>query len=157
MEEKIMRRNDRQRSRAEAMAILQNGEYGVLATSDGEGQPYGVPLSYIVQNEHIYFHCTFEGHKIDNIKLNPRASFTVVGRTKPVYVNSFSTYFESAIVFGRISELVDPKEKYAVLYDLAEKYLPEYMDKADSEINKSLARTAVYGLAMEVVTAKAKR
>ncbi len=31
------------------------------------------------------------------------------------------------------------------------------MDKAENDIKKSLARTAVYGLTMEVVTAKAKR
>ncbi len=157
MLEKPMRRKDRQRTPAEGLAILKNGEYGVLATADAAGQPYGVPLSYIVRDGRLYFHCAHEGHKIDNIRANPRACFTVVGRTRPVYDKNFTTLFESVIVFGELFAVEDEKEKYDLLQALAEKYLPEYMDRAGESINKSLARTAVYGLSMEVVTAKAKR
>ncbi len=157
MLEKPMRRKDRQRTPSEGLAILKNGEYGVLATVDAEGQPYGVPLSYIVRGGRIYFHCAGEGHKIDNIRANPRASFTVVGRTRPVYDKNFTTRFESVIIFGELEPVVDEKEKYGLLYELAEKYLPDHMDQAEASIRASLARTAVYGLTMEVVTAKASK
>jgi nitroimidazol reductase NimA-like FMN-containing flavoprotein (pyridoxamine 5'-phosphate oxidase superfamily) len=156
MQEKPMRRKDRQRPYAEALAILQNGEYGVLATADTDGQPYGVPLSYIVKDGRIYFHCAHDGHKIDNITANPRGSFTVVGRTRPVYEKNFTTLFESVVVFGGLARIDDEQLRYDILYDLAQKYLPDYMDKAESAIKNSWARTAVYGLNMETVTAKAK-
>lgn len=157
MQTKPMRRNDRQRSESEALAILRNGEYGILATVDVDGQPYGVPLSYIARGGFVYFHCAHEGHKIDNLKLNPKASFTVVGRTRPVYDKNFTTMYESVVIFGEVAEIVDEREKYDILYALAEKYLPDYMDKAEGGIAKSLARTAVYGLSMDAVTAKARR
>ncbi len=154
MLERAMRRKDRQRTSSEGLAILKDGEYGVLATADAEGQPYGVPLSYIVKGGRIYFHCAPEGHKIDNIRANPRASFTVVGKTRPVYGKNFTTLFESVIVFGELGPVVDEKEKYGLLYELAEKYLPDYMDRAEASIKASLARTAVYGLTIEALTTK---
>ncbi|UQZ89162.1 MFS transporter [Deltaproteobacteria bacterium Smac51] len=157
MQEKPMRRKDRQRSREEGLAILKNCEYGILSTVDADGQPYGTPLSYIVKDNKVYFHSAMNGHKIDNIKGNPKACFTVVGGTKPVYADNFSTYFESVVIFGNVSEVSDEKEKYDILYELAERYLPDYMDKADGDIKHSLSRTAVYGVEMEVVTVKAKR
>ena len=152
-----MRRKDRQRSLEEGLVILSNGEYGVLATADAAGQPYGVPLSYIVKDGRLCFHSAGEGHKIDNLAANPQASFTVVGRSKPVYTGNFTTLFESVIVFGTVLEILDEQEKYDILYRLADKYLPDDLDKADGDIRRSLTRTAVYGLTMDVVTVKAKR
>ncbi len=125
MLEKPMRRKDRQRDASEARAILKNGEYGVLATADAGGQPYGVPLSYILKDDRIYFHSALEGHKIDNIKLNNKASFTVVGRTKPVYDKNFTTLYESVIVFGEVAEVTDDEVKYAVLHALCERKVPK--------------------------------
>ena len=44
-----MRKNNRQLPSTEALRILQEGEYGVLATCSNEGEPYGIPLSYAYQ------------------------------------------------------------------------------------------------------------
>lgn len=44
----------------------------------------------------------------------------------------------------------------ALLTRLAQKYLPDAMDKAPADIAKSLARTAVYGIKIELLTGKAK-
>jgi nitroimidazol reductase NimA-like FMN-containing flavoprotein (pyridoxamine 5'-phosphate oxidase superfamily) len=154
---KPMRQKARQLSSDEALAILNNAEYGVLATADAEGQPYGVPLSFIVKNGHIYFHCALEGHKVDNLNLNPRASFTVVGRTKPVFDKNFTTYYESVIVFGNVEKVEDDELKYSILYELSARYLPEHMEGAEPMIRNSMPITAVYALSMDVITAKAKR
>ncbi len=51
-----MRRTDRLLSREEALQILQKGEYGILATAGSDGQPYAVPLSYVVIDNNIYYH-----------------------------------------------------------------------------------------------------
>ena len=42
-----MRRKERALNEKTAIQILENGEYGILATCDESKQPYGVPLSYV--------------------------------------------------------------------------------------------------------------
>lgn len=152
-----MRRKDRQLSAEEAEGVLARGEYGVLATIGPDGQPYAVPLSYVARGGALYFHCAPEGHKINNLRFESRACFTVVGPTEPVYDGGFSTYFESAVVFGPVREVTDAEEKRAALHELALKYLPGHMDKAEPDIARSFSRTAVYALKIEVLTGKAKK
>ena len=74
-----MRRKDRQMSQESARELLNHGDYGVLSSVDEEGQPYGVPVNYVYDGEKtIYFHCAREGHKLDNLRSNPRVCFTIV-------------------------------------------------------------------------------
>lgn len=157
MQERTMRRKDRQISEEESLDVLRRAEYGVLCTTDGTGLAYGVPLSYALREGTIYFHCARLGRKIDNIRRNPQVSFVVVGETQPVYDDNFSTYFESVMVFGAAREVTDDAEKYTALQALAEKYLPEHMDKADHDIKHSWKRTAVYAVSLDHITGKAKR
>lgn len=152
-----MRRKDRAMDENHARQLLENGEYGVMGTVDENGQPYAVPLSYIVEGDVIYFHCAHEGRKITNISQNPKVSFTVVGKTMPVYDNNFTTYYESVIVFGTVIKVDNPDNKTRLLMLLAQKYLPRHMDKAAADIAKSLERTAVYAIGMEQVSGKAKK
>lgn len=156
--ERPMRRADRQISREEGLRILQGGEYGFLATADAAGRPYGVPMSYVVAGGALYIHCAKEGRKADNIRQRPEVSFTVVGRTRPVFNKNFSTLYESAMVFGRLAEVTDEGEKSRILAALAEKYLPGHLGgEGEAIIRRSLGRTAVYALALDHLTAKAKR
>ncbi len=152
-----IRRKDRVITEEETLELLERGVYGVLATVGQDGQPYGVPLSYTVWNGSIYFHCALTGHKLDNLAFCPRASFTVVGKVQAVYEKDFSTYYESAVVFGVASKVEDKEEAVEALRRLAEKYLPEHMDKADGDIARSFSRTAVYKISMDQVTGKSKK
>ena len=43
-----MRRKDKALPDAAAMQLLEHAEYGVLSTVDAAGQPYGVPLNYVL-------------------------------------------------------------------------------------------------------------
>lgn len=151
-----MRRKDREISRTEALELLGRCEYGVLATA-AENLPYATPLSYVLLGETVYFHSAREGHKVDNMRGNSRCCFVVVGETRPVYDNNFTTCYESAVVFGAVREVTEPDEKHAALSGLARKYLPEHMDKAERSIRASQARTAVYALQIDVLSGKAKR
>ncbi len=152
-----MRRSDRQISREEAMEILRNGEYGFLATVGGDNQPYAVPLSYIVIENEIFFHCALSGQKLDNIAHEEKVCFSVAGETQPVYDNNFTTYFESAVVFGKARIIEDLDMKKEVLLKLAEKYLPEYMNMADKAIDGSMTKTAVCAVTIDHITGKAKK
>ena len=158
MESREPRRKDRKISEQEAVALLERAMYGVLATVDAQGHPYGVPISYVWLNGAVYVHAALKGHKIENIQANSNVSFTVVGDTQPVYeTNNFSTYYESAIVFGTAVEVVDPDERYAALYALAKKYLPEHLGDADASIAHSGNATVVYVIRPKKLTGKAKR
>ena len=151
-----VRRKDRIMAAEAAQELLECAEYGILATTGADGWPYAVPLSYIVVNNTVYFHCAHEGRKIENLTVNPKVCFTVVGETMPVYDKNFTTYYESVVVFGRVFEVREAERKTSLLMQLAEKYLPDYMDKAPADIAKSLERTAVYGITIEELTGKAK-
>lgn len=152
-----VRRKDRLMEVEDARELLVCGEYGVMATVGPDGWPYAVALSYIVEGNAVYFHCAHEGHKIENISANPKVCFTVVGETEPVYAKNFTTYYESVVVFGRVYNVEDPIRKTELLLQMADKYLPEYMEKAPEDIARSLERTAVYRIDIEQITGKAKR
>lgn len=152
-----MRRKDRRMPEEESLALLRQGEYGVMSTTGPDGKPYGIPLSYVWLKERVYFHCARDGRKIDNVRANSAVTFTVVGQTRPVYAKNFTTYYESVILSGNIAEVIDPEEKYAALFALAVKYLPEHRDKADRDIRRSFDRTAVYAIYPDEISGKAKR
>lgn len=151
-----MRRKDRRISEEAALGLLKAGEYGVLSVMTPEGEPYGVPLSYVYLKGALYFHSARTGLKMDCFSASSKASFVVIGETMPVYAKGFTTYFESVMVDVTI-EHVDGDEKLAALYALIDKYLPEHMDKAEQGIRASWDRTAVYALRISSISGKAKR
>ena len=151
-----MRRNDRElREVSELEAILQAGEYGVLATNGLHGYPYAVPLSYVYLNGKLYFHGAPEGSKLNNIRADERVSFCVVGHTC-ILPAKFSTQYESVIVFGRAGE-AGAEEKQAALTALVAKYSPEYREQGQSYIGRVLDKTLVLRLDIEHMTGKARR
>ena len=149
-----MRRKDKAMQDGAIIGLLQNGEYGVLSTVDGNEQPYGVPLNYVLMNNCIYFHCALEGHKLDNLASNPKVSFCVVGRTK-VLPAEFSTEFESVIVFGRAS-VIEGEERYQALNALIEKYSPEFVSEGSAYIEKFDSQTNLVRIEIQHMTGKAK-
>lgn len=153
-----LHRKDRQIPFEACEEILQKAEYMVMATVDSNAIPYAVPLSFVYFEGKIYFHSGMhKGHKARNIAENSSCSLVIVGKTQPVYTKNFTTYFESVIIFGKVSEVTDKARKKTVLFALAEKYLPDYMHHAEHDISASLDRTAVYEISLDKVTGKAKR
>jgi uncharacterized protein len=152
---RTMRRTDRAIPDSEAQQILQVGEYGILSTVSGDGQPYGVPVSYAYTGAAIYFHCALEGHKLENLSGNNRVSFCVVGRTQ-VLPDKFAANYESVIVFGKAFEVADD-EKQAGLIELLKKYSPGFVDKGLHYINGDGHKACVYKIVIETLTGKARR
>jgi len=150
-----IRRSDREISAPEAKALLAGGEYGVLSTVDVDGQPYGVPLSYVYRNDRIYFHCALEGHKLDNIAANPRVSFCVVGRTK-VLPEQFATEYESAVAFGVAAE-VQGAERHDALRWLLEKYSPRFVEEGKRYMLQKDRLTRVVRIEITHISGKARR
>ena len=104
--------------------VLSRGTSGVLALLGDGGWPYAVPMSYAFDGEKLYFHCAREGHKLDAIRREARASFCVVDRddVKPA---EYTSYFRSVIIFGRVRVIEDEAQKRAAIELLARRYFPE--------------------------------
>ena len=147
-----MRRSDKALSTDATVRILHEGEYGVLSTVDGDGQPYGVPLNYSLQENCLYFHCALEGHKLDNLLLNEKASFCVVGRTK-VLPADFTTEYESVIVTGKAAEVYG-EEKNKALVSLVEKYSSGFVEEGRKYIEKLDNETKVVRIEIDSMTGK---
>lgn len=151
-----MRRSDRLTPDHEAKMMLEQGEWGVLASSDGDGVPLCTPLSYVVMDNGIYFHCAGTGQKLDNIAAQPRVCFCVVGSATPAYrQNNFTTLYQSVVVHGKATAVADAAEKTRALMAICEKYLPAHMDKAPPSIAGALAATCVVRIEIEHMTGKA--
>ena len=152
---KEMRRKDREIDQAEAKNLLATCEYGILSTADGNNQPYGIPVNYVYQNDSIYFHCAKSGHKLDNIKNNPKVSFCVVGKTK-VLSSEFATEYESAVAFGVASE-VQGSERNDALLSILEKYSPEFITEGKHYIEQKDKATTVIKIVINHMTGKARK
>jgi uncharacterized protein len=150
-----LRRKDRGMSEMEARELLERGEYGILSTSGPDGQPYGIPLSYCVIDNVIYFHCAMEGHKLEIIANNSKVSFCVVGKTE-VLPDKFATRYESVIVTGRATEVFD-EEKLSGLKGLLPKYSAGFIAEGLNYINAKGAQTRVFRVSMDNISGKARR
>lgn len=150
-----MRRKDRLITNAEALSILEKGEYGVLSTVSSDNEPYGVPVNYCLINECIYFHCALEGRKIDNMNSNPRVSFCVVGQTE-VLPDQFGTKYESCIVQGVASESFG-EEKRLALEGLIHKYSENFVSEGLKYIEKLKDKARVFKIRIESISGKARK
>lgn len=147
-----MRRKEKQLSKSKALAILSDGEYGIMSTVSDKNIPYGIPLNYCLIGTSIYFHCALEGTKINNILNNPNVSFCVVGYSK-VIPDKFETDFKSCIVNGTVSESFKEEKKMA-LVGLIEKFSKNYRKEGLKLINKLNNKTRVFKISVDSITGK---
>lgn len=138
--------------------LLESSEYGFLSVGVTEnGYNYGIPLSYAYDKDskYLYFHCATEGQKLDLMRQNNKLSFCVVGVTQPI-AEKFTTYYESVIVFGKVSLDLNDEEKRRALRLLVQKYSKGHEQLGETYMEKSWARTSVFKIEIEHITAKAK-
>ena len=96
-----MRRKRQQLPEEETIYLLRHATSGVLSLLDESGYPYGVPISYVYDDNKLYFHSALNGHKIDAIRHSDKASFTIICKDE-VHPETFTTYFRSVICFGHL-------------------------------------------------------
>ena len=119
----VMRRSRQALSWQETEEILRRGTSGVLALAGAEGYPYAVPLSYVYTQGILYFHCAKVGHKLESIRRCEKASFCVVDRDE-IKPEAYTTYYRSAIAFGRVRIFESEEEKRRAIEQLSQKYHP---------------------------------
>lgn len=149
-----MRRTDRKATEEEAYQILQEGTYGILATVDQDGQPYGVPLSYVLIDRTIYYHATNAGGtKQDNLELNPRVSFTVVGKTQ-VLPDKFATIYYSTIAVGKARLVTDEEERLLAFRAFVLKYSPDFVEEGEKYIESMGPKSIIVKIPIDALTGK---
>lgn len=142
-----MRKINRQKDAAWALEVFDKAPYVTVSMTRPDGSPYGLPLSLARKDDHtFYFHCAREGEKLDCLAANPVVSLSAVSRCTPKYEEdkqNFTEYYHSAIAVGRAEAVTDPSEKTEALRLICARFLPQYMDRFDAAIARSLDITAV--------------
>ena len=149
-----MRRFKQKLSDSETLEVLKQAKRGVLSVIGDDGWPYGVWLNphYRKEDGRIYFHGAKEGHKIDALRKDDRASFTVIDdgvRDE----GGWAYTFRSVVVFGRIEFVEDHKFAQELCRELARRFNPSEAD-IEKEIQMAGARVQVLCLIPEHITGK---
>lgn len=146
--------------------VLSEAEYGTLAISKDD-RPYSLPINFTQLNDAIYFHGSKAGRKIDILKENAFASFSVVESFSMIqsYFSSSDNlacpathFFKSIIIDGNIKFVEDYDEKVEALSSLMEKLQPEgrYKPLHEDIYNKAINATTIYKLIPKETKAKFK-
>ncbi|HCZ33581.1 MAG TPA: MFS transporter [Holophagaceae bacterium] len=150
-----IRRRDRALDETEALRLLQEAEWGVLATVDAEGWPYAVPVNHAVVDGALIIHCATAGHKLANLAFNPKVSYCAVTEAETLPLE-LATRYASVIVFGRAELLTDEAEKRAALRALGLRFAAAHPDVVDREVAKDAFRTTVIRVRIQRATGKAR-
>lgn len=144
---KPMRREKRRKDARWALEVFDKAPFITLSMTRPDGTPYAVPLNMARKDESVfYFHCAFEGEKIECLQHNPVVSLLAVSRCTPKYEeekNNFTEYFNSAIAIGKAEQVIDAAEKIEALRLICDRFLPRYMDRFDQAIARSLDKTNI--------------
>jgi len=153
-----VRREARALSVEEALQIIRDGEYGVLATVNQEGLPSTTAMNHVLfEDGCLYFHTGIEGEKINNIRQNPNVSFFVTGMADVVY-EQFTVAFSSAVVHGTMEIIEEDDARMSTLQRIAARFsdgtIPQ--QPIDGFIQTSMPHVAVLKLTPEHITGKAR-
>ncbi len=151
--ERNMRRFKQSLAEEENVEILQSTTSGVLSLCGKDGLPYGVPLSHVYDNGKLYFHSALNGHKVDLIKQNGNASFTVIAKDE-IHPETYTTYFRSVITFGKVRIIEDSIEKRRILETIGRRCNPCDAEGLDKEIISGLNRCLALEMTIEKMTGK---
>jgi nitroimidazol reductase NimA-like FMN-containing flavoprotein (pyridoxamine 5'-phosphate oxidase superfamily) len=134
LERKTMRRHDKEvTDRAALEEVLVQAEWGTLGLVTPEGRPLMVPLNFVYDEGHLYFHSSPAGEKMATLKAGGEASFLVVDSyalipscaLDPAQACAASQFYKSVLAYGRVTVVEDLDRKVEVLERLMKRLQPE--------------------------------
>ncbi|MBQ7751316.1 MAG: pyridoxamine 5'-phosphate oxidase family protein [Bacteroidales bacterium] len=141
-----MRRFKQQLPEEECVEILQKAYRGFLSVIGDGGYPYSVPINFLYKEGKLFFHCAVDGHKLDAIRVDDKACFTVIDEPQRE-PGDWWYHVRSVICFGRVHVLEDDDEKDSRLRQLGAKYFPDGYDmEADMQRNAPRAQVLVFSI-----------
>ena len=147
-----MRRIKQMLDAEEALDVLKHAKRGVLSVIGDDGWPYGIYLNPHYEDGKIYFHGAKAGHKVDALRKDARASFTVIDEGMKDE-GGWAYTFRSVVVFGRVEFVDDPTVAIDICRRLARRFNPNEADIED-EIRRAGAHVQVFALVPEHITGK---
>ncbi|MEG0239786.1 pyridoxamine 5'-phosphate oxidase family protein [Anaerorhabdus sp.] len=147
-----LRRNKQYLTNEECIAILNNATSGVLAVLGDEDYPYAVPLSFVYDDNKIYFHCAKSGHKLEAIQKHDKVSFCIIDKDE-IIPQEYTTYFRSVIVFGKAHVIENEADKRKALGILAKKYSPKEVG-IEQEIDRFFESVCMVQIDIDHMTGK---
>ena len=149
-----MRRIKQLLSEEKTVEIMKRNTAGVLALLDDDDYPYAVPISYVYADGKVYMHSAKQGHKVDAVRNHEKASFCVIDKDR-IVPEEYTTYFRSAIAFGKVRLVEDGEEKKKAAELLGRKYYPgDTMENLIKVIDEAEKRFLVIALDIEHMTGK---
>jgi uncharacterized protein len=158
MSQGVVRRKDKEMSRADAEALLARAALAHFGTVGADGTPYVVPNLFVHADGEVLLHTTAAaGHFRRNIDANPRVSIaaTEMGQVFPYgrFECDTTVSYASVIAAGTIRIEPDAAEK-ARFFD---RFLAKYADPGwarPKSFYPRLDEVTVYRIALERITGK---
>jgi uncharacterized protein len=135
--------------------LLAKAEVGHIATIDAAGMPYVVPVHFVFDGEHIYFHGLSQGKKLDHIRSNPSVCFETyellqIGLNEKNPCDSW-TYYRSVVATGTARILESREDKTRGLKLLNEKYFKGFFGEMSPA---AIDATGVTEMAVDRISGK---
>lgn len=107
-------------SKTEQEAIIRKCQTCNIAMVDQEGKPYVIPMNFGFDGDHIYFHGSATGKKVDFLKNKPDVCIAFSTDHELRYVDeevacSWSMRYRSVLVHGKAEFVENPEEKINIL------------------------------------------
>ncbi|MCF6173566.1 MAG: pyridoxamine 5'-phosphate oxidase family protein [Campylobacteraceae bacterium] len=146
--------------------VLDLAEYGTLAICK-DNKPYSLPVNFVYLDKCIYFHGSLKGRKIDILKKNQLASFSVVEPYSVIQSYFSSTdnlacpsthFFKSIMIDGRVEFVQNYEEKVQALSALMQKLQKEggYKPLGEEVYKKMINATTVCKIIIDSISGKFK-
>ena len=148
-----MRRKEREMDRMFALAVLDKALWMTLSMTGLDGRPYSVPVNMTRSGEWLYLHSAQVGEKAACLRAHPEVCVAAVGDTRLV-PEKYAMEYESAVVRGYAEEILDEEERQEALRVFSFKFRPESQAEFEANSRACLARTALFRVHMDEVTAK---
>lgn len=138
-------------------ALLERLDVGSISTIGKDGYPYSTPVNFVYMDGQVYIHGRNAGEKVENLKNNPKVSFTIWERTGYEDTGSVAcdttTVYESVSIQGDVEFVEDPAVKKKMLEAIVKKLVPDKTGMDDAKIPP----TIVYRINAKSVTGKYHR
>lgn len=146
-------KEENQLPQKDALELLKQAPYGVMALEGDDQYPYTVPVNFAFADNKIYLHGATEGHKVDAAKRNDKVSFCVVTKAD-IIPDAFNCLYLSTVAFGRIRIVEDREEKQKGLELLLDKYSQGFRESGLKYIQASWDDVNVFVIEVEHITGK---
>lgn len=148
----------KQFSEKECLNLLNQADFGILSLIDEKGLPYGVPLNFVYDADHhaLLFHLAKNGRKKRGVDVTPKAHFCIVLQAA-IVPESFVTHYDSLMLEGHITDVIDDTEKVDALRKLGRRLAPTASERLNSVIKKEKDCVLIWRFHIDTISGKQNR